>query len=449
MPRFDFLYDGLESDCMAFRRLYSGDVLVLGAVSFIESLAFSIPFAYFPNYALSLGATVASIGLFTSSFMAASALLSPKIGSASDKIGRKRLMLWGLLGDVIFGALTGLVPTWHWLLLIRTVNGAVTAAATLPAEALLIDKVPVHRRGEAVGFVASCAIIGRNVGPAFGGSTQFVASQFLDVISSYRVPYFIDAAFAMLAMVLVAWKISEKPTASATTSSNSRVNPDSSSPSKPPKVKYPSAFKILLLCAFANGIALGFILPITALFFQDKFGIEPIVIGSIMTIAGLAGFLASWIAGRISDRLGRKPLIAIGGFSTRCCGIVLPFTANVGQAAFFLSIRSLGFNIFMPAMQALRADVVPKEVRGKMFGLYNTFFNAGDIVGPIISTVLYDIYRTASWNIGGITVPGYGIPFFVNSILGIVTTSVLIAFVKETVDTTQRGKKGLASLEAS
>ena len=93
MPRFEFLHDGLESDCMAFRRLYSGDVLVLGAVSFIESLAFSIPFAYFPNYALSLGATVASIGLFTSSFMAASPLLSPKIGSASDKIGRKRLML--------------------------------------------------------------------------------------------------------------------------------------------------------------------------------------------------------------------------------------------------------------------------------------------------------------------------------------------------------------------
>ena len=91
-----------------------------------------------------------------------------------------------MLGDVIFGGLTGLVPTWHWLLLIRTVNGAVTAAATLLAEALLIDKVPAHRRGEAVGFVAPCAIIDRNVGPAFGGSTQFVASQFLDVISSYR-----------------------------------------------------------------------------------------------------------------------------------------------------------------------------------------------------------------------------------------------------------------------
>jgi len=437
---------------MAFRKLYSSDVLVLGTVSFIESLAFSIPFSYFPNYAISLGATVASIGLFTSSFMAASALLSPKIGSVSDKIGRKKIMLWGLLGDIIFGALTGLVPTWQWLLLVRTINGAVTAAATLPAEALLIDKVPLERRGEAVGFVASCAIIGRNVGPAFGGSTQYIASQFLDVISSYRVPYFVDAAFAASAMILVAWKISEKTTNPSKLSTNV-TSPDSDVPPSPSrtdvKVKYPRAFKILLATAFANGIALGFILPIIALFFQDKFGLEPIVIGSIMTIAGLAGFLASWIAGRISDQLGRKPLIAIGGFSTRSCGLILPFSADIGQAAFLLSIRSLGFNIFMPAMQALRADIVPKEVRGKLFGLYNTFFTAGDIVGPIVSTLLYDIFRFTSWNVGGLSIPGYGIPFYVNSILGIITTAVLLLFVQETVGAKHQAKKEAQDISAS
>ncbi|HKZ93973.1 MAG TPA: MFS transporter [Candidatus Bathyarchaeia archaeon] len=437
---------------MALRRLYSGDVLVLGAVSFIEALAFSIPFSYFPDYALSLGASVASIGLFTSSFMAASALLSPKIGSVSDKIGRKRIMLWGLFGDVIFGALTGLVPTWHWLLVIRTLNGAVTAAATLPAEALLIDKVPVQRRGEALGFVSSCAIIGRNVGPAFGGSTQFIASQFLDEISSYRIPYFVDAAFAVVAVILVAWKITEKTTDTQKQGlSDARMRPDApSSPSETKiKVQYSRAFKILLVTAFANGIALGFILPLIALFFQDKFGLEPIMIGSVMTAAGLVGLLASWIAGRISDKLGRKPMIAIGGFSSRFCGFVLPFTGDVGQATLFLSIRSLGFNIFMPAMQGLRADLVPKEVRGRLFGLYNTFFTAGDIVGPIVSTLLYDLYRFTSWNIGGLSVPGYGIPFYVNSILGIITTAILLVYVQETVDVKPRGKRAPVGIETS
>jgi len=428
---------------MAFRRLYSSNVLVLGAVSFIEFLAFSIPFSYFPNYALSLGASVASLGLFTSSFMAASALLSPKIGSVSDRIGRKKLMIWGLLGDAVFGALTGLVPSWYWLLLIRAINGAVTAAATLPAEALLIDQVPVDKRGEAVGFVASCGIIGRNVGPIFGGATQFLAVQFMDVVSSYRVPYFVDAVFAVLAMVLVAWKIDERPRGLVLRDAETISGPDKLSQplEKKNPVKFSRSYKILLACAFANGVALGFILPLAPLFFQDKFNIEPIAIGSIMTIAGFIGFIASWLAGRISDKIGRKPFIAFGGYSTRLCGLILPFTGSVEQAMFFLSFRSLGFNIFMPAMQALRADIVPKEVRGRLFGLYNTFFNVGDIVGPILSTFLYDLYRFTMWNVSGFVIPGIGMPFFVNSILGIVTTTVLLIFVKETVDVKSIVKK--------
>lgn len=432
---------------MALRRLYSSDVLVLGAVAFIESLAFSLPLSYFPDYALSLGSSVASIGLFTSSFMAAQALLSPRIGSFSDRTGRRRIMIWGLVGDVVFGALTGLVPSWHWLLIVRTINGAVSAAATLPAEALLIDKVPIERRGEALGFVASCTIIGRNVGPAFGGTTQFIALQFLDPVGSYRVPYFVDALFAVLALILVTWKIKEKR-AGAGEQRTAQVRADpiasTSSVEKRIKVKYSGAFKILLVTAFANGIAVGFILPLIALFFQDKFGIEPIVIGSIMTVAGLAGFFASWIAGRVSDQLGRKPLIAIGGFSARFFGLILPLSGDIGQAALFLSVRSLGFNIFMPAMQGMRADIVPEEVRGKMFGLYNTFFTAGDILGPIISTILYDIYRSTSWNVGGLVIPGYGLPFYVNAILGILTTAILLVFVRETVDVKTRGRRASA-----
>ena len=412
---------------------------MLGAVSFIESLAYSIPVSYFPDYVQSLGASVASVGLFTSSFMAASALLSPKIGSLSDRIGRKRIMIWGLLGDVIFGTLTGLVPSWYWLLIVRTINGAVTAAATLPAEALLIDQVPVDRRGEAVGFVSSCAIIGRNVGPIFGGATQFVASQFTDIVNSYRIPYFVDAAFAALAIVLVVWKISEKPVSLDIQDTESDANLDELRESlKKTRVRFSRSYKILLVCAFANGIAVGFIIPIIALFFKDKFNIQPIVIGSIMTIAGLIGFAASWIAGRVSDKLGRKPLIALGGFSARFCGLVLPLTGDVGQATFFLSFRMLGFNIYMPPMQALRADIVPREVRGRLFGLYNTVFSAGDILGPVVSTFLYDLYRFTTWSIGGFAIPGYGMPFYVNSVLGILTTAILLAFVKETVDVKSR-----------
>lgn len=191
-------------------KIYSGSILVLGIVQLIESIAFSIPFSYFPNYAISLGASVASIGLFTSSFMLAMAVLSPKLGVLSDRVGRKKILLCGLLGDIVLGILTGLAPNWIWLLLIRVLNGAASAAAMLPAQALLIDVVSEDRRGEASGFVMAMGMIGRSVGPVFGGSIQWMAHSFgLSLLDSYRVPYFVDSIFAALALVLVAYKISE------------------------------------------------------------------------------------------------------------------------------------------------------------------------------------------------------------------------------------------------
>ena len=409
-------------------KIYSGPILVLGIVQLIESLAFSIPMSYFPNYVIGLGASVASLGLFTSSFMIASAIMSPKIGTLSDIHGRKKIMIVGIIGDIIIGVLTGLAPSWYWLLLIRIVNGVVSGAAMLSAEALLMDSVSPHRRGEATGFVMSMGMIGRNIGPLFGGAVQSLAySSGLTLVDSYRIPYFVDSAMAGLALLLVMWKIQDIKAENSATTTIMRSTPSSNTV----KVPISFSFKILLFYGFMNGMGVGFLMPVMALFYNDKFGIEPLEIGLILSISGFIGFFASWAAGRISDRIGRKPLIAIGSFLSRICGFIIPLTGNVIQAAVFLSARSLGNNINMPAMRALRADLSPAAARGKFFGMFRAAFRAGDIVGPLIGTYLYDKYRFKHFELGGHLLPGYGIPFFINSILGILATITLLVLVKE------------------
>lgn len=142
------------------RKSLGSTLIILGAVQLIESLAVALPISFFPNYVIGLGASVASVGLFTSSFMIAFAVLSPKMGAITDKYGRKRLMLAGIASDVILGTLTGLVPSWEWLLLIRIMNGAVSSGAMLASETLLMDLVEPSRRGEASGFIISMNMIG-------------------------------------------------------------------------------------------------------------------------------------------------------------------------------------------------------------------------------------------------------------------------------------------------
>lgn len=414
------------------KSLYSGAILVLGANQLIETIAFGIPYSYFPRYAISLGASVASIGLFTSSFMFMSALLSPYFGGYSDRFGRKRLTIIGLVGDVIFGAMTGLVPSWEWLLVVRAVNGAATAAAMVPSEALLIDLSPPDKIGEASGFILACGMIGRNLGPFFGGTIQWVSiSSGFSEQDSYRIPYLVDAGFAALSALLITLGIKESKAEPLKKTGNHRTAN---------RVSIPKPFKVLLVCAFATGIGEGFMRPILALFFGDIFGAEPIEIGALMTLSGFIALLASWLSGKASDRFGRKAVIALGGIPARLLGVAIPLASDLDLASIFYTSRDFVWRIYMVGLRALRADLAPLEIRGRLFGLYRSFFDIGDIFGPIMATYLYDVYRYRTFQIGGFTIPGYGAPFYVNSAIGLIVITILLVFVKAGKNATETEK---------
>lgn len=407
---------------MSRKGIYSGTVLTLASIQLIESVAVGLPLSYFPQYVLGLGGTIASIGLFTSTFSLAAAVMSTQLGMLSDKYGRKRLIMLGIVGDVIWGTLTGLAPSWIWLLFIRIVNGAVSSAAMISAEAFLIDTVDPQRRGEATGFVMSMSMVGHQLGPLFGGLIQYASVTLgTDLITSYRIPYFADSILAGIALVLVAWKLQEPK---KTIHAGMQVGGAG-------KVPLSFEFKIMLIGAFATGVGFGFAMPIMVLFYADKFGLQPVEIGMLTSLFGLVGFFASWYAGRLADKIGRMIIIGVGGLSSRISDFFLPITDNVFQAAGLAGIRSLAGSISMPAMRALRADISPPERRGRYFGMFNTAMTAGMIAGPIFGTYLYENFRYTDFSLGPVTLPGYGIPFFINSILGIATTLMLVILVKD------------------
>jgi DHA1 family multidrug resistance protein-like MFS transporter len=411
--------------CTLSKRVFSGIILTLGAVQLIESIAMGLPLSFFPNYVIGLGATVASIGIFTSSFMLSSAIMAPRMGGLSDRYGRKKVMLVGIVGDILFGFATGLAPGWEWLLLIRFINGAVSGAAMLSAEALLMDSVEPNVRGEASGFLMAASMIGRNVGPLIGGTIQWLSlNNFgLSLLNSYRVPYFVDAGFAVLAFCLVYLFIKEPEKQSIT--DQERLGGHKF------KLTFTRSLKVLFVDGFIKGMSVGFIMPIMVLFYNDKFSMDAMGIGMIMSISGFIGLFASWIAGRMADRMGRKPLIGFGTYLSQIFGFILPLTQDVTQAGVALSVRSLGFNMSMPAFRALRADVTPPEARGKVFGYFMTAFTAGDVIGPIISAWLYDFYRSQTFLVLGGEIQGIGIPFFINAILGVFSTTLVMLFVRE------------------
>ena len=404
------------------RKVYSNTILVLGVVQFVEALAFFLPQSFYPMYITSLGATVASVGVFISAFTLSSAIFSPTIGKLSDRLGRKKLILWGLAGDVVFGVLTGLVPSWHWLLFVRLLNGALSTAATLPTEALIIDSAPAQKRGEAVGFTSACAMAGRWTGPVFGGSVQWITKSFgFSLVNSYRAPYFVDSLLAAITFALVAWKV---------TDSKSEQTENVELKSKKGKMRFTTSMRVMMFFAFTYGGAIGLTMPLTALLYSDKFGVEPLTIGAIISVTGLIGLMASWIAGRISDTIGRKPVLTLGEGIGRLMGFLLPLMPSVNMTALCHFFRKTGFSIGRPAMDALKADVAPPENRGEYFGYYQTAYRFGDMTFPIIGTYLYATYFSIRFNVASLSIPGYAMPYVLSSSIGLIGLLSVLIFVK-------------------
>jgi MFS family permease len=410
-------------------RLYTSSVIILSVASLFENLAYALPVSYFPNYAILLGAQIAYIGLFTAAFTAANATLSQKFGGLSDKIGRKKLIQAGLLADVLLGTLTGLVWSWGPLLIIRILNGVATAAVAAPAEASLVDQVPEARRGEALGFYLTLSMLGFNMGPVFGGVVQHVCSDVLRVGAewSYRIPFFVDSVLALTAFFLVWWGVQETrgtPT--------HRTVPQDTDVTLSKKARF--SLRVLYVYQLAIGFAVGFIIPISVLYFGDIFNATSLQIGVILSISGFVGLACNLYAGRLSDRVGRKPIIALGSLPSRLATIIFPFAPNLVSAAGITVFRSFGHNIAMPAGRALNADLIPEQMRGKLFGRLAAFFSLGAILGPVLSTLIYDAYRLSTFQIawlGNLPVRGAGIPFLVSSAIGLFSLFLLVAFVEE------------------
>jgi MFS family permease len=411
-------------------KLFTSSVVILSLSALVENLAYALPISFFPNFVQLLGVSVVYIGLFTAAFTAANATLSQRFGAISDRIGRKKLIQAGLLVDVVLGIITGLIWNWVPLLIVRVLNGVATAAVAVPSEASVVDQVPENRRGEALGFYFTMSMVGFNLGPVFGGGIQSLSQNVfgLDLEWSYRMPFFIDSLLALLAFFLV-WKGVEE-TRGKKVQKQEIVEEDDAVLSK--KVRF--SLRILYISNLATGFAVGFIIPIVVLYFGDIFGATSLQIGLILSAAGFVGLTCNYFAGRLSDRVGRKPVITLGIIPSRLASLVFPFASDLISATGITLFREFGHNIAMPATRALNSDLIPEKVRGKYFGRMAAFFSIGAILGPILATWVYEIHRFSSFEIpwlGNLVVRGAGIPFFVSGVIGLFSLFLLLVFVEE------------------
>ena len=157
----------------------------------------------------------------------------------------------------------------------------------------------------------------------------------------------------------------------------------------------------IIAAVFLVGTGVGSVLPILPLFLRERGGSYAMV-GVVVGANLVAQFIAQYPAGRLSDRVGRAPLM-IGGLVVAGAAIAaFALPLSIGWLIGLRFIQGLGAAAFRPGARALVADLVPEGERGIAYGWLSGADTAGLIFGPALGGVLAVFGRAVVFEVTGL-----------------------------------------------
>src|SRR5438552_18418818 len=148
---------------------------VLFITVFLDLVGFGIIIPFLAYYVESFGARAAVVGLLMSSYSLAQFVFAPVWGRVSDRVGRRPILLLGLLGAVAGYTLFGLAGTLGLLFVGRVLMG-IFGATILTAQAAVADVTAPQDRARAMGLIGAAIGLGFLLGPALGGVLASLSS---------------------------------------------------------------------------------------------------------------------------------------------------------------------------------------------------------------------------------------------------------------------------------
>ncbi|HEX7284329.1 MAG TPA: MFS transporter [Vicinamibacterales bacterium] len=351
-------------------------LVVIFVTVFIDLLGFGIIIPLLPFYAESFGASAFTIGLLNTSFSLMQFLFSPIWGRWSDRIGRKPIILIGLLGSCLSYVTMALAPSLTLLFVARIVGGI--AGANIPtAQAYIADVTTPENRAKGMGMVGAAFGLGFIFGPALGG-----------LLSRYSpaTPMWFAAALCLANFVAAWFLLPESRRASASTRTLGRMEAFRHA------MKQPTLLLVLSLY-FIVTMAFSAFEATFALFTEAKFGYTTTSIGFLFAFIGLILSLIQGVfVGKVVKRVGERRLIPAAIFLISLSIGLIPFVWNVPTLLVALAILAVGMGFNNPSLSSMVSKLSHEDDQGGVLGLASSIASLGRVVGPAWGGYLYDAY---------------------------------------------------------
>ena len=356
-------------------------VYILFGVMLVIVSGYGMVMPSLPFYAQNLGATPTQLGLLFASYPLMQFLFSPIWGRYSDQVGRRPMILFGLLGFGISFALLGLGKTL-WVLFAARMLGGILSSAAIPASyAYVADITNREGRGRGMSLMSASSMLGIFIGPAFGG--------FLGDIR-LNLPFYAAALISIAFSVVTFFLLPES------LSLSSRENIRDMKSGKMDGLNFLGIkdlfgpFGIILLLSLLIAFASGNLESTLGLMLEESLGFGAKEVGYIFTVAGLSMVITQgFFTGRLIEKIGEKPLI-FGGLIASVIGYsLLPFASSLLDLVSIMGIMSIFTSGMRPAIITLLSRSVSESEQGVILGENTRFTSLGRVIGPVTGGALF------------------------------------------------------------
>jgi MFS family permease len=365
--------------------------LILFLTIFVAILGLSVLFPVLAPLSVALGLRPDQVGWFSTIYSLMQVLTAPIWGRRSERVGRKPVLITGLLGYGIsfaaFGVFAHLglhhllsgLPLFALLLLARGIGGSLSSATLPTAQAYMADLSDAGGRSAAMGMIGAAFGLGIVFGPALGGLLSELG---------LLAPIYFSAGLALL-VALFAWKkLKESRPQGAATRADYR-----------PALRF-AVWTFLITAALYTLASVGMEQTI-GFYIQDQLGLRgTAAVQNIAVILSIFGFSGAAIQGGairpLSRRFGQIKLIWAGLLIMAAGMFAVPATHSFLAITSALILIAVGSSLIAPNLTAAISLQVGPDLQGTVAGMSSSALGLGRMLGPVIGTTLFQTVSQGS-----------------------------------------------------
>lgn len=336
----------------------------------LDLVGFGIVVPILGRYAERFGANGVQVGLMFATFSIAQMVFAPVLGRISDRVGRKPVIIFSLIGTAVGSVVTGAAGALWVLFLGRALDGA-SGASVAVAQGAVADIAPPEQRAKLMGMMGAAFGVGFVVGPALGG---------LAALGGPHVPFFVAGAIAAVNAVVAMFRLPEtKPDTTHVHEAHGRRSALS------PALQRFAIVGFLSMLGFA-GFESTF-----SLWGKEQFGFTEGSASLVFVFVGITLVaVQGGLIGPLTAKLGSRKLLRLGLALVAMGLLLLSVTSSWVLLFVALFLLSIGQGFSGPSGGSLVAEIAPVERRGEAIGYQQSTAAFGRIAGPVMAGALFD-----------------------------------------------------------